>query len=171
MQFPWTTGFRSYLDGLILWTGAALGACRLRHSRAIRQVLLKTSVKTISKSSLLEVGVICCPSGRLRFLCAGAVLGACHRRHSRAIRKVLFNTSVKIVSKSIFCSKGLTLHIVPNRIFEFWARLRPRRKSKWSPNDFRKGLIRLGRVRKRSPDPIKCPRRWSQRASNDFRSN
>ena len=171
MQFPCPTGFRSYLDGLILWTGAALGACRLRHSRAIRQVLLKTSVKTISKSSLLEVGVICCPSGRLRFLCAGAVLGACHRRHSRAIRKVLFNTSVKIVSKSIFCSKGLTLQIVPNRIFEFWARSSPRRESKWPPNDFRKGLIRLGRVRKRSPDPIKCPRRWSQRASNDFRSN
>ena len=108
--------------------------------------MLKTSVKTISKSSCLEQGVICCPSGRLRFLCAGAVLGACHRRHSRAIRKVLFNTSVKIVSKSIFCSKGLTLQIVPNRIFEFSAGSSPRRESKWPPNDFRKGLIRLGRV-------------------------
>ena len=159
---------------MILCTGAALGACRRRHSRAIRQVSLKTSAKLVSKSSCLDQGVICCLSGRLCFLCAGAVLGARHRRHSRAIRKVLFKTSVKIVSESIFCSKGLALQIVPDRIYGtigLSARLPSRSESKCSPNDFRKGLIRLGRVRKRSLDPIKCPRRWSQRASNDLRSN
>ena len=151
--------FRFYFDSLILCTGAALGACRRRHSRAIRQVSLKTSVKLVSKSSCLDQGVICCLSGRLCFLCAGAVLGARHRRHSRAIRKVLFKTSVKIVSKSMFCSKRLALQIVPDRIYGFSARLPSRSESKCSPNDFRKGLIRFGRVQKRSLDPIKCPRR------------
>ena len=170
-KWSFRVSFRSYLGSLILCTGAALGACRRRHSRAIRQVSLKTSVKLVSKSSCLDQGVICCLSGRLCFLCAGAVLGARHRRPSRAIRKVLFKTSVKIVSESIFCSKGLALQIVPDRIYGFSARSPSRSESKCSSNGFRKGLIRLGRVRKRSLDPIKCPRGWSQRASNDLRSN
>ena len=156
---------------MILCTGAALGACRRRHSRAIRQAFLKTSVKIVSKSPCLEMESVVVRPDAGYILCTRAALDACHRRHSRAIRKVLFKTSVNIVSESIFCSKGLALQIVPDRIYGFSARLPSRSESKCSPNDFRKGLIRLGRVRKRSLDPIKCPRRWSQRASNDLRSN